>query len=92
MSDKDSEFLSDDEVSRVTGYKQAAPQREWLDNNGWVYTVSGAGRPIVGRWFARLRMAGMKAVNITLQPVEMGMQPVMANVQSAAKPNFSALD
>ena len=40
--------------------------------------VNAAGRPIVGRWFARLRLAGV-------QPTAAGAQPV-------GRPNFAALD
>ena len=74
----ETEFLTADELIDVTGYKLPRPQREWLDSNGWVYTLTGAGRPVVGRWFARLRMAGVK-------PTETGLQPT-------ARPNFAALD
>ena len=74
----ETEFLTAEEMFEVTGYKLPRPQREWLDSNGWVYAVTGAGRPIVGRWFARLRLAGV--------------QPTAAGLQPAAKPNFAALD
>lgn len=50
----ETEFLTADELVEVTGYKHVASQREWLDKNGWAYVVNAAGRPIVGRWFARL--------------------------------------
>lgn len=75
----DSEFLTSEEVAEVTGYKQVTSQREWLDKNGWSYVLNGACRPIVGRWFARMRLAGV--------------QPAAAGVvmQSAARPNFAAL-
>ncbi|QRY82453.1 DUF4224 domain-containing protein [Pseudomonas sp. PDNC002] len=32
----------------------------WLKANGWVYEVYAAGRPIVGRIYARLKLAGVK--------------------------------
>ena len=53
----ETEFLTADELVEVTGYKHVASQREWLDKNGWPYVVNAAGRPIVGRWFARMRLA-----------------------------------
>lgn len=76
----DSEFLTREEVAEVTGYKQVTSQREWLDKNGWSYVLNGACRPIVGRWYARMRLAGV--------------QPTAAGVvmQSAARPNFAALN
>ena len=74
----ETEFLTTEELLEVTGYKSPGPQREWLDRNGWVYATTGAGRPVVGRWFARLRMAGV--------------QPTSAGLQPSAKPNFSALN
>lgn len=74
----DTEFLTAEELSEVTGYKHVASQREWLDKNGWAYVVNAAGRPIVGRWFARLRLAGVRLTSIGLQP--------------AGQPNFAALE
>lgn len=73
----ENEFLTADELAEVTGYKHVANQREWLDKNAWTYVVNAAGRPIVGRWFARMRLAGV--------------QPTAAGAQ-AAQPNFAALD
>ncbi|MDO4683992.1 MAG: DUF4224 domain-containing protein [Lautropia sp.] len=73
------EFLTQEELIEVTGYKHPAGQREWLDVNGWKYVLTGAKRPVVGRWFARMQMAG-------IQPTANG------GVEPAAwKPDFSAL-
>lgn len=75
----DTEFLTPEELIEVTGYKHPASQREWLDTNGWKYVLTGAHRPVVGRWFARMRLAGV-------QPTDGG------NVEPVAwKPDFSAL-
>lgn len=73
----DTEFLTPEELAEITGYQKAAGQKEWLDRNAWAYVVTGAGRPIVGRWFARLRLAGV--------------QPTATGVEPAWKPDFSAL-
>lgn len=73
----ESEFLTIDELAEITGYKHVASQREWLDKNAWAYVVNAAGRPIVGRWFARLRLAGVK--------------PSVGGIQFADQPNFAAL-
>lgn len=75
----ETEFLSPEELMEVTGYKHVASQREWLDKNGWRYVVNAAGRPIVGRWFARMRLAGV-------QPTLTG------GVLASTQPNFAALD
>lgn len=76
----DNEFLTTEELAEVTGYKHVASQCNWLDRNGWFYVVNASGRPIVGRWFARMRLAGV--------------QPTAAAVvmQAAASPNFAALN
>lgn len=54
-----SEFLTADELAEITGRKHAAHQREWLDRNGWAYVRNASGRPIVGRWYARQKLAGI---------------------------------
>lgn len=74
-----SEFLNADELAEVTGRKHIASQREWLDKNGWTYVVNAAGKPIVGRWYARMQLAGVK-------PSASG-----AGAQSSWQPDFSAL-
>lgn len=73
----ETEFLNQDELVEITGYKHVASQRDWLDKNGWPYVVNAGGRPIVSRWFARMRMSGMKPANTT--------------VDTTWKPDFSAL-
>jgi hypothetical protein len=72
------EFLTADEIAEVTGYKHTAQQRDWLDRNGWTYVTNAVGRPIVNRWYARLRMAGVK--------------PTITNTQTAWMPDFSGIE
>ncbi|WP_175649924.1 DUF4224 domain-containing protein [Pseudomonas sp. Marseille-P9899] len=55
-----SEFLDEEEVVRITGYQLPSKQIAWLANNGWQYTLTRSRRPIVGRVYARLKMAGVK--------------------------------
>ena len=57
---QESEFLTSNELAEITGYKHPGSQREWLDANGWQYVLNAARRPIVGRYFARLRLAGVQ--------------------------------
>jgi hypothetical protein len=54
-----SETLTDDELATITGYKIPSCQRQWLTNNHWEFVVTGAQRPVVGRVYARLKLAGV---------------------------------
>ena len=54
-----SETLAPDEFADITGSRTAHGQLEWLDANGWPHHKNRAGAPIVGRWYARLRLAGI---------------------------------
>lgn len=40
-------WLSDAEIERLTGYKQPVKQANWLAQNGYKFTASGSGRPLV---------------------------------------------
>lgn len=55
-----SETLSEDELAAITGYQMPHCQKRWLINNGWQHFLTGAGRPVVGRIYARLKLAGIK--------------------------------
>lgn len=55
----DTEILTAEELAEISGYKHTASQRDWLDRNGWKYVLNAAGRPIVGRYFARMQLAGV---------------------------------
>lgn len=54
-----SETLSEDELATITGYKTPSFQRQWLTRNAWEYVLTGARRPVVGRVYARLKLAGV---------------------------------
>ncbi len=71
------EFLTPEELVEISGYKHPGSQREWLDKNGWCYVMNAGGRPIVGRWYARMRLSGIT--------------PTATGGQSAWKPDFSTL-
>lgn len=58
--DVPSEFLTDEELATITGYQTPSRQIQWLSNNGWQHVLTGARRPIVGRVYARLKLAGVK--------------------------------
>ncbi|MNF85273.1 hypothetical protein D3C84_676610 [compost metagenome] len=55
-----SETLADEELAAITGYQLPSRQVQWLSNNGWQYVLTGARRPVVGRVYARLKLAGVK--------------------------------
>lgn len=54
------ETLSDEELFAITGYRLPSLQIKWLIKNGWQHALSGARRPVVGRVYARLKLAGVK--------------------------------
>lgn len=55
-----SEILSEAEVEELTGSPRRHCQIEWLTTKGWIFEVSRGGRPIVSRYYFRLRMAGIQ--------------------------------
>lgn len=65
MMEFQSETLADDELTTITGYQIPSKQIQWLTANRWEFVLTGANRPIVGRVYARLKLAGVKpsAVN-----------------------------
>jgi hypothetical protein len=73
-----SEFLTVDELAEITGRKLPCGQRAWLDFNRWPYVINAAGRPIVGRFFARMMLSGLR--------------PSVGDFQSFAQPDFSVLE
>lgn len=55
-----SETLTEDELTTITGYQIPSRQIQWLTDNHWQFVLTGARRPIVGRVYARLKLAGVK--------------------------------
>ena len=54
-----SETLDTDELTTITGCPRKGEQVEWLTTNGWVHHRTRAGAPVVGRLYARLKLAGI---------------------------------
>ncbi|WP_409302979.1 DUF4224 domain-containing protein [Pseudomonas sp. KCJK8993] len=52
----ETEILSDEELTELTGYKARAWQRRWLDERHWHYIESRGKRPLVGRLYARIQL------------------------------------
>lgn len=55
-----SETLTEEELATITGYQLPSKQIQWLTNNHWEFVLTGARRPIVGRVYARMKLAGVK--------------------------------
>jgi hypothetical protein len=56
----ESETLTAEEIAQTSGCQRRSEQVEWLTCNGWAFHKNRAGAPIVGRFYARLRMAGVR--------------------------------
>lgn len=69
--------LSADELAALTGTPQTALQLDWLRANGWAHTLTRAGKPVVGRLYANLKLSGVEVATM--------VQP------SAWQPNFAAI-
>jgi len=54
-----SETLTSDEVSEISGCRRHGDQIDWLSKNGWVFIRNRAGVPVIGRLYARLKLAGI---------------------------------
>ena len=54
-----SETLTHDELAEITGCVRYGGQIAWLYENGWKHHYSRSWAPIVGRWYARLKLAGI---------------------------------
>lgn len=65
MMEFQSETLTDEELTTITGYQIPSKQIQWLHDNHWQFVLTGARRPIVGRVYARMKLAGVtpSAVN-----------------------------
>lgn len=57
-----SELLDSNELIAITGCARRGEQLTWLVNNGWTHHVTRGGDPVVGRLYARLRLAGISPV------------------------------
>ena len=52
-------FLEPKELHNLTGFKYAAKQIRWLQENGYIYEVGGDGKPKVLRSYVVTRMGGV---------------------------------
>lgn len=65
---KNNLFLSQDEIADLTGLRQCAAQRRWLDANGWVYQQDVQGRPKVARCYFERKMTEEEAA-VSADPI-----------------------
>jgi hypothetical protein len=49
------------EIKRITGYSRFSAQMRWLEKNGWKFTVSRLGEPIVSQIEMNRHLVGGKA-------------------------------
>ena len=55
----ESETLAVDELEKITGRARRDQQAQWLADHGWIFDRNAAGVPIVGRLYARFKLAGI---------------------------------
>lgn len=58
------ETLTHEELVDITGCARRADQIEWLTSNGWTHHRTRAGEAVVGRLYARLKMAGINPAGL----------------------------
>lgn len=75
-----SETLSADEVTDISGCSRKGDQIEWLKRNGWLFIQNRAGAPIIGRLYARLKLTGINPAQLAA-PADMGWQPDFSKVR-----------
>lgn len=56
----ETEILSADELKGISGRAYKDDQIAWLKAKGWKHDTNAAGAPIVGRWYARMKLAGVE--------------------------------
>lgn len=61
----DNVILTAEEIAAISGRERKGEQVEWLASNGWTFAKTAAGVPIVGRWYAHMKMAGVDTSTIS---------------------------
>ncbi|QJE03080.1 DUF4224 domain-containing protein [Massilia forsythiae] len=75
-----SEALNADEVAELSGCSRKADQIEWLTQNGWLFIRNRAGAPVIGRLYARLKLAGINPAQLAAPEVS-SWQPDFSKVR-----------
>lgn len=58
------ETLAEEELATISGYQTPSKQIQWLTDNHWEFVLTGARRPIVGRMYARMKLAGIQPFTV----------------------------
>lgn len=72
------ETLGPEEVLQITGCARRNDQISWLDSQGWAYVKTRAGEPVIGRFYARMKLAGINTQ--LLVPIEV-KSPNMSKIR-----------
>ena len=54
------EILADADIEIITGLVYPAAQIKWLKKHGWNFEINRKNKPVVGKYYARMRLAGVK--------------------------------
>lgn len=60
------ETLGPEEILQITGCARRNDQISWLDSQGWAYVKTRAGEPVIGRFYARMKLAGINTQLLVL--------------------------
>ena len=58
------ETLAEEELATISGYQTPSKQIQWLTDNNWEFVLTRARRPIVGRMYARMKLAGIQPFGV----------------------------
>lgn len=61
-----SETLGPDELQDISGCARKTDQVDWFKRNGWVFHQNKAGCPVVGRLYARMKLAGINPASLAM--------------------------
>lgn len=75
-----SETLTDDEISDISGCIRRSDQISWLKSNGWLFILNRAGAPKIGRLYARLKLSGINPAAL-VAPEATGWKMDVTNVR-----------
>ena len=64
----DRETLAPDEIEEITGRARRDQQVQWLTDHGWRFDRNASGVPIVGRLYARFKLAGIELSTVVVSP------------------------
>ena len=62
------ETLTLDELREITKAHHSKRIIAWLEANKWRHFINVAGEPVVGRMYARYKLAGMNVPNSSTEP------------------------